>query len=268
MSSIKLIATDLDGTMLNSEGKMSNRTREVFAAVKEKGVYFTLATGRMFSSASRFAAEIGVEIPLICYNGAMVRRPSGELLSHTPLEMGLARRMLAYFKENNIYVQSYVNDELHVRDEDEEEFRMYIRHFGVVGYAVGDSVYTPEDAPTKLLAVKETEEEASALMLELRRLFGEEAYITRSNAEFVEMMSPSVGKGRALEELAASLGVSMGDVLAIGDGENDAGMIELAGYGLAMSNARERAKTMAKEIVPSNDEDGLAWALEKYVLSV
>lgn len=267
MSSIKMIATDLDGTLLNSAGKISERSKAALLAAKEHGVYVTLSTGRMFSSASRFAGEIGVEIPLICYNGAMVRRPDGEMLSHLPLDMGPARDALAFFKERGIYVQSYVDDMLYVRAENEEEFQTYIRHFGVVGYAIGDAVFEPLSPPTKLLAVSDSDEEAVALMLELRKKFGGEVFVTRSNPDFVELMNPLAGKERALATLAKSLGVEMSEVLAIGDGENDMGMIQNAGIGLAVANGRESLKAAARGIAPSNDEDGVAWAVEKYVLN-
>lgn len=267
MPSIRMIATDLDGTLLNSAGKISEHSKAVLRAAVERGVYVTFSTGRMFSSASRFAGEVGIEIPLICYNGAMVRRPDGEMLSHLPLEMGLAKRVLTFFKERSIYVQSYVDDVLYVRDEKEEEFQRYIQHFGVVGYVVGDALYDPSIAPTKLLALCDTEDEAEALMYKLREEFGKEAFVTRSNPDFVEMMNPLVGKERALATLAESLGVEMSEVLAIGDGENDTGMIQSAGLGLAVANGRELPKSAAREVVPSNDEDGVAWAVEKYVLS-
>ncbi len=266
MPRIKLIATDLDGTLLDSAGKISERNKAALLAAKERGVYVTICTGRMFSSTKRFAAQLGIEIPVICYNGAMVRKPDGEMLSHLPLEMGLARRLLAIFKERDVYVQSYVDDVLYVRDEDEEEFQMYMRHFGVTGHAIGSELYTPAVAPTKLLAVGDTVDGAETMMYELQEKFGAEVYVTRSNADFVEMMDPRAGKGRALATLAESLGVSMDEVLAIGDGENDAEMIESAGFGLAMANGRRRPKSVAKEIAPSNDEDGVAWAVEKYVL--
>ena len=267
MPSIKLIATDLDGTLLDSAGKIPERNKAALLAAMERGVYVTLCTGRMFGSAKRFTSQLGITIPVICYNGAMVRRPDGEMLSHHPLEMGLARRLLAIFKERDIYVQSYVDDILYVRDEDEEEFQIYMRHFGVTGRAVGNDLYTPSVAPTKLLAVGDTVDEAETLMYELQGKFGGEVYVTRSNADFVEMMDPRAGKGRALATLAESLGISMDEVLAIGDGENDAEMIECAGFGIAMANGRERPKSLALEIAPSNDEDGVAWAVEKYVLS-
>lgn len=267
MSMVKLIATDLDGTLLDSAGKISERNRAALLAAMERGVHVTLCTGRMFSSAKRFSAQLGITIPLICYNGAMVRRQDGEMLSHLPLEMGLARGLLAIFKERDIYVQSYVDDVLYVRDADEEEFRMYVRHFGITGRAIGNDLYAPPQPPTKLLAIGDSDSKAESLMRDLRETFGDKVYVTRSNADFVEMMDPRAGKGLALAGLAESLGIPMDSVLAIGDGENDTGMIKNAGFGIAVANGLEQPRAAAREVAPSNDEDGVAWAVEKFVLN-
>lgn len=266
MASIKLIATDLDGTLLDSTGKITEANKSALREAQNRGIMVTICTGRMFSSARRFAAQLNIDLPLICYNGAMVRSPEGKTLSHLPLELGAAKRLLAIFRERDIYVQSYIDDMLFVRDADEQEFQMYVRHFGVTGAPIGDAVFEPKVAPTKLLTVNESVDAAEALMYELQRMFGEEVYVTRSNADFVEVMNPRAGKARALATLAADLGIPMDSVMAIGDGENDAEMIAEAGVGIAVANARERPKEGARDVAPSNDDDGVAWAVGRYAL--
>jgi hydroxymethylpyrimidine pyrophosphatase-like HAD family hydrolase len=103
-------------------------------------------------------------------------------------------------------------------------------------------------------------------MREMSEIFGDRLYVTTSNADFVEMMNPEAGKGKCLRRLADILDVDMETVMALGDGDNDAEMIKMAGIGVAMANARNSAKLAADVIAPSNDECGVAWAIEKFVL--
>ncbi|MDR1471970.1 MAG: Cof-type HAD-IIB family hydrolase [Synergistaceae bacterium] len=266
MSSVTLISTDLDGTLLNSMGEISARNVGALREAARRGIGIIINTGRMFASAKRFSAELGLDTSVICYNGAMIRGPRDETLSHMALDMDIARRLLAIFRERNMYVQSYIDDVLLVKDQNEDEARGYMRFYGVEGSPVGDEIYNPRTAPTKLLAVTSGTEESHGLMDELSRLFGPSLYVTRSNSEFVEMMNPAANKGRALARLASEMRVPLESVMALGDGENDIEMLRLAGIGVAMKNAREAVRDAADVTAPSNNEDGVAWAVEKYAL--
>jgi Cof subfamily protein (haloacid dehalogenase superfamily) len=266
MSHVKLIATDLDGTLLDSTGKIPERNLGTLKKAIAGGIATTICTGRMFSSARRFAEQIGIRIPLICYNGAMLRRPDGETIWHLPLDMEMARKLLTICLTRRVHVQSYVEDELYVRDADADVFQDYIKHFGVTGKIVGDDIFNPPTNPTKLLAMTEDAEDALGMMKELKESFGDALYVTRSNANFVEMMNPKANKANALRKLAEEIGVTMGDVLAIGDGENDVEMVASAGIGVAMGNGAERIKSAANHVAPTNDDDGVSWAIERFAL--
>ncbi|MDR1516354.1 MAG: Cof-type HAD-IIB family hydrolase [Synergistaceae bacterium] len=266
MPHVKLIATDLDGTLLDSTGKIPERNLRTLREAMAKGIATTICTGRMFVSARRFAEQIGIKIPLICYNGAMLRRPDGELIWHLTLGVELARKVLDVCLKRKVHIQSYVDDELYVRDADAEVFQEYKRHFGVTGKVIGDDIFNPPVNPTKLLAMTEDEETALSIMKEMKDVFGDDLYVTRSNANFVEMMNPSVNKANGLRKLAEEIGVDMADVLAIGDGENDVEMIKSAGVGVAMGNGAERIRAAADYTAPTNDEDGVAWAVERCAL--
>lgn len=268
MAKIRLVTTDLDGTLLNSEGKLSSENRTALQMAIEAGVIVTISTGRMFSSTLRFANEIGITNPLICYNGALIKEPlSQRVIRHTPLRMDLAREMLAYLKKRKAYVQSYIDDILYVHDKEEFLAKDYERVYGIRGAAIGDLIYEPHIEPTKLLSMASSLEDAHLLSNELRERFGDAIYIARSSAEFVEMMDISVNKGVALKALAESMGIAPDEILALGDGENDVEMLRYAGIGCAVNNACTAAKAAAREEVPSNDENGVAWAVQQFILS-
>ncbi|MDR0649205.1 MAG: Cof-type HAD-IIB family hydrolase [Synergistaceae bacterium] len=268
MPQVKLIATDLDGTLLDSTGRIPERNLRALREAMARGVAATICTGRMLRSARQFAEQIGINIPLVCYNGAMLAQPDGHPAWSLTLDMGLAKELLAMCLERRVHVQSYVGDDLYVRDADAAVFRDYVKYFGVSGSVVGDDIFNPPASPTKLLAMAETEEGAIALEGDLKERFGDAIYVTRSLGTFVEMLNPEVNKANALRRLADDLGVAMNDVMAIGDGENDIEMIKSAGVGVAMENGADKIKSVADCIAPTNDENGVAWAIERYALDV
>jgi len=263
-----LIASDLDGTMLDSSGQIPERNLQAVAAAVRAGVVVTISTGRMYKSAADFARRLGLgNTPIICYNGAMIRNEAGDTPMHLKLDLDVAREMLAIIRERGIYVQSYMDDELYVKDVNDMDYLNYQKHFGITGKAIGDSVFLPQTSPTKLLVKTNGFEASRALMKEFSEKFAGRAYVTSSNVNFVEMMNSYVDKGKCLRKLAEILNIPMENVMALGDGDNDVEMIECAGLGIAMANARDETKALAHEIAPSNDECGVAWAIEKYVFN-
>jgi hydroxymethylpyrimidine pyrophosphatase-like HAD family hydrolase len=104
-------------------------------------------------------------------------------------------------------------------------------------------------------------------MKELAGMFPGRVYVTSSNEDFIEMMNPGANKGRCLRMLSESCGVPLENVMALGDGDNDAEMVGTAGLGIAVANARESVKKTARFVAPSNEECGVAWAIEEYVLN-
>jgi Cof subfamily protein (haloacid dehalogenase superfamily) len=259
-----LIALDLDGTLLDSSLAISNANRSAVRRAVELGVSVVINTGRMFRSAKAFVDQLRLTSPVICYNGAMICRPDGSAAFHKPLDIDVARGLLSIFRDRKIYVQSYIDDVLNVKENDMETV-WYVKTFGVEGHPTGDALYTPTSAPTKLLAITDGIEQSRAIRDEMSELFGDKLYVTISNSNFVEMMNPSADKGLRLADVARDMGVGMESVMAIGDGENDVGMVSRAGIGIAMRNGLEKIKSAADDIAPANDHDGVAWAVRKYV---
>lgn len=268
MASIRMIATDLDGTLLNSEGIPSQENVIALKQAIDRGIIVTISTGRMFSSSAQFARMIGITAPMICYNGGLIINPiNEEWLHHSPLDHDFALEVLSHLRKEDVCVQTYINDILHIRDKDIVLTHDYEQVYGIVGVPAGDDLYTPTTSPTKILVLEENAEKALNLELRLRSRFGDRAYIARSSAQFVEIMDLGTNKGVALQSLAASLNIPMSETLALGDGGNDVEMLRAAGLGIAVGNGSDAAKDAADIIGPGNDEHLLAWAVEKYVLT-
>lgn len=263
---IKLVAVDLDDTLLDNNLAVSPRTADVIRRAVAGGATVTVATGRMFCSARPYARQLELDVPLITYNGAMIRRSiSEETLLHKPLDADTARQVLAFFKDRGLYIQVYLDDKLYVRDFDDNA-RLYEKLAGVTAIPVGEELYSPAGAPTKLLALAEPAQ-IGEIGAEVRETFGDKLYVAASKPFYLEMTNPTVNKGVALAYLAGHLGVRQEEVMAVGDSSNDMDMLAYAGLGVAMGNAAPAVKAAANAVTGANDADGVAEAIEKYVLN-
>lgn len=263
---IRLIALDLDDTLLTKSLIVSPRTRDVIAQAVAQGVTVTVATGRMYSSALPYAQQLKLDVPLITYNGGLIRAcQSGETIYHRPIEERVAQDVLALFQQKGWYIQSYVDDILYVAERNENA-RYYEKITGIQAIALGNEFYTMTGAPTKMLALA-PENQMEEITQAMREEFGPQLTICRSKPTYLEITHPGVNKGQACSFLADRLGISREQVMAVGDSQNDLDMICYAGWGVAMGNAADNVKAAARAVTGHHDAEGVAEAIEKYVLS-
>lgn len=268
---IKLIASDLDDTLLDQNGRISPENKRVIREAVKQGLIFTLATGRMFQSAAPFARELELEpdLPLICYNGALIKRLSGEILYEQPLHWELAAEIAQYGQERGWTVQVYYQDKLHVAERN-EDVEGYLTIANVQVYEVGDLAALIRDGGkslSKILIISSVEDTPRRLD-ELRQIWGQKVEIASSRARFLEITNPAATKGAALQWLAEHLQIPMAQVMAIGDGNNDVSMVERAGFGVAVENASPKVKAVARSITSAHHADGVAKAISELVFNV
>jgi len=265
LSKYRMLAIDLDDTLLNSQFKISPRNKEYIRRAREAGVHVTLATGRMYCSALPYARELDINLPLITYQGALVKEAgSGETLIHRPVPLELARQVIRQVKPLGYHINVYVDDNLYV-EKITPEAEMYQRISGITARPVGDLLTFLKEPPTKVLIVGGVQE-LDALGQEMRRQFGRTLHITKSKPHFLEFSHPEATKGHALDTLARRWGLTPDQVIAIGDAPNDLEMIAYAGLGVVMDNARTEIKEKADYVTRSNDEDGVAEVIGKFIL--
>ena len=262
---IKLVALDLDDTLLTKSLTVSPRTQEVIAQAVAQGVTVTVATGRMYSSALPYAQQLKLDVPLITYNGGLIRSClSGETIHHQPIDEAVAHQVLALFKAKGWYIQSYVDDVLYVADRTDKA-KYYEKVTGIKALELGNEFYTMTGAPTKLLALAD-EAQMDDITQAVRETFGGKIFICRSKATYLEITHPEVNKGAALAFLADRLNITREQVMAVGDSQNDLDMITYAGWGVAVGNAADNVKAAAQAVTGHHDAEGVAEAIEKYVL--
>ena len=262
---IKLFVSDIDGTLLISGKKISARNIQAVQKMVAAGITVTIATGRMYRAALPVAKELGVNVPVITYNGALIKSADGEILHSEYLPANLIVDIVNFFEQKNWYMQSYGNDNLFYpfRNNFSE---LYEATQKVQGKEIGwQGMRENTDKVCKLLGItanaKETSERAEILKAE----FGNRINFTKSHPQFIEMMPLNVSKAAAVKILAEKLGVAKSEVMAIGDSDNDFPMLMAAGQSVAMGNATDEIKAACTFVTSNCEDDGFADAVEKFV---
>jgi Cof subfamily protein (haloacid dehalogenase superfamily) len=266
----RLLVLDLDGTVMGSDLVISPVVRQAIASAQRVGVIVTIATGRVYNSALQFLPQLGIESPIICYQGAVVRDPvSGELLYQAGLGGPSAAEAVQMLQNDGIFVIAFHNERTWVTGPAPElDFYLSFHPGGEADVAcVPDLVeHVHGIEPIKLLFAPDPER-LTDIVSRYSEMFAGRMSVIRSHRYFGEITAPGVHKGTAIEALAASMGIPANEVIAIGDEENDVPMMEWAGLGLAMGNAPEAVRERADAIIPSISDDGVAWAIENYIMN-
>jgi len=267
-SPYRLLALDLDGTLIRHDLVIAPPIKAALAAVRQQGIQVVVASGRMHRSAAMLARELGLNGPLISYQGAMTRDiDTDETYYHNPIPRDLANQVVAEAVRRNYHIHIYANDEIYtaVMDAESLDYGRLNRHDPL---AVGDLIefmVRENINPTKALIVTDPDS-TTRLLGELQAEFGDRLYITRSYPTFTDAVNISSSKGAALSALASRLNIPREQVMAIGDNLNDVPMLEWAGFGAAVANASESAKAAADYVASGEVWEGVVEVLEKFVL--
>ena len=265
----RAVVLDIDGTLIDDELVLQPRVRDaVRSAVGRLPV--VLATGRMFVSALPWARELGVEEPLVCYQGALVRHlPRGDdpgaVLHEEGLTAPLARDCIDIAREHGWHRQAYVDDEL-LCEEDRREAHVYARIAQVAIRFVDDLTAAVAAGSTKIVCVSEDIDVVDVCVATMRERLRERVRVTRSMTQFVEMVSPRVNKAIAVETVLATQGIALSEAVAVGDAPNDAEMLAAAGVGVVVRGARREVLVSADAVCAGPTDGGVADVLERFGL--
>ena len=266
MSEIGLIALDLDGTLLDEELGISPRVRRALLAAQARGVHVTLATGRSAITARPFAEALGIQTPIIGYQGGQVAEPlTGETLLEQTMAVDLAHAAVERAEAEDLDLSLYSRDTVYFRQLRFPQV-FYDRWFGLPMRHTPDLHAVVEATPPMKFIIIADPPEADRIEARWKEAFDGRLHVVRSHRLFVEGNPPGVSKGTALAWLARRLGVPQAGVMAIGDNDNDITMVEWAGVGVAMGNGSPALKAVADWVAPPIGEDGVAAALERFVL--
>jgi Cof subfamily protein (haloacid dehalogenase superfamily) len=264
---MKLVAFDLDGTLVGRDLVLKPRVREAIARMSASGIRGCIVTGRMYRAAVGYARELGFDAPLVCYQGAAIVDPQSDaLLRDLPLQAPCVGEIITLANQMRVHLQLYRNDAYYCESSNRFS-ELYASLAGVQPVIVPSLHETfAFSSATKAVIIDDPARAAEHAQV-VRAQLGSRAYVTRSYPEFVEILNPQVDKGEALRYVAATLGIEMKEVVAIGDSWNDAPLLEAAGLGIAMGSAPPELRDIAGAIVADVESDGVAEAIERYVLA-
>ncbi|MDR0269813.1 Cof-type HAD-IIB family hydrolase [Paenibacillus sp.] len=262
----KLIAIDIDDTLINDDKEVTPGTQQALEQAVAKGAIVTLATGRAYASAQAIARQTGLNVPIITYQGALIKNLMDEKVlfeRYVPKEAG--RKLFEYCIGHNLHLQVYIDDKLYAREEN-QKLKDYSNLNGTPYFIEPDFEKLVAQNTPKMLIIDEPDY-LDTLIPVFRELLGPEVHITKSKPHFLEIMHHEGTKGHALTFLAKHFDVDMSETMALGDSWNDHEMLEAAGLGVAMGNAIQGLKDIANYVTLSNNEDGVKAAIEKFVLN-
>ena len=271
MAPIRLVIAGLDGTLLAGPHQISPRTRQVVATVREAGSEVILASARSPRLMRPYHEELQLSGPVIACNGALLWNMLANVpLSRAPLSPTLAREAVAVARELGAAANVECDDEWYADRISHTMLNKIQRLSLAPPYQVGglDEVLSGDRPIDKVFVdmVDLQPQAREAVRTALARSLGAHVNMSESVAGLIDITSAEASKAAMAQQLARSMGIPAEQVLAIGDGENDVGLLRWAGVGIAMGNAAPAAKEAADGVTSSNLRDGAAEAMERWVL--
>ena len=270
----KLICMDMDGTLLNDKKQVSERAIRAINKAHNLGVKVVIATGRIFVSAGFYGDIIGVKAPIIASNGAYIREKDCDRAIY---EEGLGREnypmIVELLKKYHIVPHFYTEDTIYTEEiihssltyQNANKTLPLNRQVKIVVVDDWNKLFEGENPRIiKAMAVGTNEDKIKAAKAEFIKL--NKFQVVSSYRNCFEVMAKTTSKGNALKKICDYYGIHRNEIIAIGDNENDISMIEFAGLGVAMGNAEEEVKEIADYITATNEEDGVAKVIEKFII--
>lgn len=256
MRKVRLLAVDLDFTLLDTDRTIAEENRVAIREATAAGIHVVLASGRIASGMRQYAEELGLSSPLISCNGAYVISGQGAVISEHRIGTADVQQALEFFWDRGAHAHVYRGDEI-LLGETNRWTEIYLNRVRRASHRVVESNELWAQPAHKVIALA-SPEQADQLAAEARAVFsGRAVSVIRSEPEYVEMISEDANKGRGLAAVAAWLGVSRSETAAIGDYHNDLPMLEWAGLSAAVGNAPEEVKQAADIVVSPYNSGGV-----------
>jgi len=260
----KMICLDIDGTLLNSQHKITSRVKDVIQKAAAFNILVILVSARMPAAILPFLKELTIKAPIICYSGALVLDEAHKPLHANHISLAALAAIYNTCKTHAAHLSIYRNCDWYVESMDswaaQESTITQITPTITATESLLSKWQSEATGPNKLLCMGEPEKIAAVAAL-LNRT---NMTIYRSKPTYLEMVSHTASKTNAIQFLAHLYKIDMKEIMTIGDNYNDIDMLRAAGLGIAMGNAPDDVKTQAEVVTANNDEDGVAVAIEKY----
>lgn len=261
---IKMVATDIDGTILRGDFGFSPAVKSCVKDLCEHGVKVVLVTGRMHCAALKLANELGLNTPIVSYQGGMIKENSldGKVYYNKYLEPEYARKIINWARENGIHINLYMDDVLYV-EKDDEIIRRYTEA-RYISYKVSLFDDLKFEKINKILLIDYANPEKVNQWVKYLNKEYPQLYVVTSTPYFCEISHPDAKKSTAVEYLCKLWDIKQEEVLTIGDQNNDIELLKAGGIKVAMGNATDELKACADYITDTVTNDGFVKAVEKF----
>ncbi|MDR2660810.1 MAG: sugar-phosphatase [Lactobacillaceae bacterium] len=268
---IKLITIDVDGTLVNSKSELTQHTIDILKKAIDRGVKIVIASGRPTAGTKNFFQALGIDNLenqyAINYNGAIVANTKGDVITEDTLTFDDYKKIAKLADELNIPYQIETADYIITPFAKIPKYTVFEANLVNMPVWHLPIENTPTDSDiAKVMFIDEPEKIEKTLPL-IPATFKQEFNVMKSAPVFIEFIKKTVSKGLALQQLAEKLKIDISQTMAIGDQGNDLSMLEKAGVSVAMGNAIPELKQIADFVTKTNDEDGVAYAIEKFILN-
>lgn len=265
MTAIRLVVCDVDGTLVDREKRLSPATVAAVARLRDAGLGFTIISARPRSGMMPIADALGLDEPMGAFNGGIVFRRSGEVMAHHRIDPEVARGVWALVGDAAVDRWVFADDRWYASSDGGAHAgseRLASNQEPVIRSDFGDLL----ERADKITFVSDDEPLLRSLHDRVAPRFGARATVVQSQAYYLDVTAREANKGVGVAELAASFGVPLDEVAAIGDQANDLAMLRRAGLAIAMGNAPDAVKTAAHQVTRANDQDGVAHAIDEIIL--
>ncbi|WP_022941488.1 Cof-type HAD-IIB family hydrolase [Psychromonas hadalis] len=267
---IKLIALDMDGTLLNNEKCISERNYQTIQAAKNAGIKIVLASGRPLQGLQPHLEHLGLTSKddfVVSYNGSLVQRVGGgEVIHKTSLKGSDAKAIFEISLQLGVHIHAFSVKQGLITHQHNHWTDIEARLNGIIATEVDFTELDDNEDIIKVMMVAD-EKVLTPAIKNLPSHLKEQYTVVQSAPFFLELLHPTSNKGVAIEKLSRLLNISADEVMCIGDAENDHAMLEFAGLAVAMENADPATKALANYITKSNQDDGVAFAIEEKALA-
>ncbi|MCD8377572.1 MAG: Cof-type HAD-IIB family hydrolase [Candidatus Gastranaerophilales bacterium] len=261
---IKLVATDIDGTILGSSKEFTVGVRECISKLQQNGIKVVIVTGRMHAGAKKIAERLNLSSPVVSYNGGLIRDNDNNTLYEQFLPPDAVKEIIIWGRKNGVHLNLYTNDMLY-SEKDNEEIRRYAE-YQQLDYTVKNFSQIPYSRVYKLLGIDyRSPDTVTHWVDEMSEKFPD-LYIVKSTPYFCEFSPKTSTKLCAVRFLQKYWGLNEDEVLTIGDQDNDIELLKAGGISVAMGNATETLKQYANYITGTVDNDGFVKAVERFVI--
>lgn len=266
----KLIAIDIDGTLLNDKHEVTPEVREAIEEAKKKGVKIVLCSGRAIGGVRRYIKKLGLNGEddfVAAFNGGIVQRTSNEeVVVKRTMSFEDIKKLYELSRDFGVAMNVFDESKMYTLNKEINKYTVLDAYLLQIDLAYRTLEELPEDMTfIKVVFVEETEPLGRAID-SIPREFWDTYAMVKSAPFYFEFLHPEASKGNAVRKIAEMLGIKREEVMCIGDSGNDLSMIQYAGLGVAMENAMDVLKEHADYITLSNNESGVAHAIRKFVL--